>query len=776
VKITRRQFLKGSATTTAIIGLSTKSHSMELALGNQSYDYIKRGTARDRIFTCSPLYPHDNPLEAWIDDDPMAPANLLTGAKGRRVVELSGITESVRSRGRLSAAEASAWMQLDNGDRLQRPLKRVGARGAGQWKEVSWQEAQVEIAAALKSYPGAETALLVGKDTSAGAWDRFMRTMASNTVIALSSTANRQAAWQQAWGEGDSIPDLAHTHYVLNFGSNFFVTFPDYAADAMDGRMLRRAKIVTFDPRCSKTAGLSDEWVPIRPGTDGLVALAMVNYLLAQGWTNEAAITKLSNLSVPRLRQELKQYSLEHAEEVSGVPALTIRRIAREFAESGRGCIVSGAGTSGHANGFDTERALMLLPLVMGYIEIRGGNCLPREIQLGRIEPVPSAPDMRNPAEHPYRFPADAGKRYPVGVLFGYNTNPAFDAPAAALWRNVLADEHRVKLFVAIGTFRNETFELADLILPEAHWLERNEPVQGSGSLLPWVSLRQRTVDPPGQVKELREILRDIVLATGDADKTRYWQFTDTQSWMDAQLDGIADLKREGGARLMAKHSGVWPTYGYLHPELRRIVNEEGEEVLPKYGARVKLKLDPFPHWKQPADTAAANGDLILLVHGSDYHAGDASANDKIIMETTLANHVHINFKTAQGLGISDGDLVRVASKAGYLVTHAHVTETVRPDVVAMHRDGGHWAIGGIASGNAGPEHEDAPSNLDADVARNLWWTDIGVHPMDIILPSYDEVAGGPASGTSVRVSKGLQGDIYGTVKIDLSVLSALDT
>lgn len=748
---------------------------MELDLGNNSYNYIKRGEPRERVFSCSPLHAHDNPVQAWVDDDPMAPKNPLTNLVGRRVVEISGVTESNRSRGRVSAAEATAWMQVDSGDRLLQPLKRVGKRGAGQWQEISWQQAHEEIAAAIKASKAGETFLMRGKDTSAGAWDHFMQTLGSNSVIELDDTINQRSAWHAVWGEDVSVPDLAHTHYILNFGTNFLVSRPDYAAEALDGKMFRRARIVTFDPRCSKTAGLSDEWVPVRPGTDGVVALAMVHYLLEQGWADEAAIQRFSNLTAAGLIQELSPYTLEHAAEVSGVPALTLRSIARQFAESGRGCIITGSGTSSHANAFDTERALMLLPLVTGSLEIRGGNCRPRRVELGDIEPKPPSPDTKNPVKHAYRFPWDAGKQYPVEVLFGYNTNPAFDAPAAAVWRNTLADEAKVKLFVAIGTFRNETWELADLILPEAHWLERNEPVQGSGSLLPWVGLRQRVVDPPGEVMELREILRDIVHAGGDSAKTRYWQFQNTREWLGAQLDGVAGLKQDGGWELVAKHSGVWPIYGYLHPEVRRIVDEQGEEVWPEYGKPVKMNLDPFPHWQAAKDTVTAEGELTLLVHASDYHAGDASANDKVIMEITLANHLHINVKMAESLQIADGDLVRVTSKAGYLVTHAHLTQTIRPEVVAMHREGGHWSIGGVASGKAGPKHEDSRANIDADVARNLWWSDMGVHPMDIILPVFDEKGGGVASATSVTVKRAEDGDIYGMVEVDASALLAFN-
>ena len=765
MKINRRLLLKGSAGSIAALGIAKQAGAMELALGNESYNYIKR-EPRERVFTCSPMHAHDNPVVAWVEQDPLT-KNILTGRPGRLVVELSGVTESVRSRGRVSASEASAWLQLYDGDRLRKPLKRAGARGSGKWQEVSWQQAYQEIAQAIaKSKPEA-IALLHGKDTSAGTWERFLHTLGSNNTISLSGTTNRQAAWKVAWGAPDSIPDLAHSHYILNFGTNFLVTQPDYAAEAMDGRLYRRAKIVTFDPRCSKTAGLSDEWVPLRPGTDGIVALAMVNYLLQQGLCNKDAIVRCSKFGIDDLVKELKPYTLELAAQTSGVEALTIRSIARQFAESERGCILTGSGTSGHTNGYDTERALMLLPLVTGGFEVQGGNCLPRELALGTIEPQPPRPSGENRIQQPHRFAQEAGRKYPVDVLFGYNTNPAFDAPAAAAWRQTLADEGRVKLFVAIDSFRNETWDLADLILPEAHWLERNEPVVGQGSLLPWVGLRQQVSTPAYESRELREILCDIVHAGKDPQAGKYWEFGDTKEWLAQQLGGVPGLKQDGGWELMAKHSGVWPIYGYLHPEIRRIVDEKGEEVLPIYGKPMKLDLNPFPHWKAAEDTVVASGELTLVIHASDYYASDASVNNKVIREATIANHLHINHATAQGLAIEDGDLIRVSSKAGYLVTKAHLTQTIRPDVVAMHKGGGHWGIGTVANGTAGPDHEGADNNPDADIEHNLWWSDNGVHAMDLILARFDAIGGGAACATAVTVKKAQPGDKYGKVNVD---------
>jgi len=770
-KTTRRQFFKRSAATVATIGLAKQAEAMELELGNHSYNYIKRGEERQRVFSCSPVTPHDNPVEAWLENDKSTPANPLTGRHEAQVVEISGITESVRSRGRVSAAEVSAWLQLTDSDRMLKPLKRAGKRGAGQWREISWSQALKEIADAIKASPPEAIALLHGKDTSAGAWPRFLHTLGSNTRINLDGSFNKKAAWQALWNAPESVPDLAHAHYVLNFGSNFMVTYPDYAADAMDGRIMRRAKIVSFDPRCSKTAGLSDEWLAVKPGTDGIVALAMVRYLLKQGWVDKYAILKQSDVRLAALRQAVDKYTLEHAEAESGVPLQSMRRVAREFYESKRGCVVIGAGVSDHANGFDTVRAISLLSLVTGNIESQGGNCLPRTITLGALNPVPEM-RIENPVDRPARFPLDVGKAYPANVLFHYNCNPAFDATGSALWRNTLADESRIPFIVSIGAFKNETAELADIVLPEAHWLERNEPVQSHGGLLPWVGLRQQVVKAPAQVKELRSILRDIVHSIGKPEMSQFWQFRSTQTWMGAQLDGVAGLKQDGGWKLMAKHSGFWPIYGYLHPEKRRIVDEQGEEVLPEYGKPTQLTLFPFPHWQAAADTRRDEHELTLILHASDYHADDASANNKIIAETSLANHLLMNYDKMMALGLADGELVRVTSAMGYLVTRLRVTQMIWPDVVAMHRDGGHWSIGGIANGTAGPKQAKMRINTDNDINHNLWWADMGVHPTDIITPTFD-AAGGGAMATAVQVEKAKADDAYGDVHVNPDKLAA---
>jgi len=774
--ISRRQFFKRSAAGAAVVTAAStaeQAQAMEMELGNHSYNYIKRGKERKRIFSCSPMTPHDNPVEAWVEDDPLSPPNLLTNKPGPKVVEISGVTESIRSRGRISAAEASSWLQLEDNDRLLKPLKRKGKRGSGTWQEISWEQALSEIVTAIKASKPSETALLRGKDNSGGDLDRFMHTLGSNTVISLHGNINQRAAWLGTWGKAESIPDLAHSHYILNFGSNFLVTHPDYAAEAMDGRDLRRARIVTFDPRCSKTAGLSDEWVPLRPGTDGIVALAMVRYLLKMNWADRKAVSRYSNYSVVALEKAVDQYSLEKAAEVSGLTEKRIRQIAREFAESGRGCILTGAGVSGHSNGFVTEQALMLLLLVTGNIEVQGGNCYPRTIELGPVIPEPPIV-LVNPVQFPARFPLDVGKDYTVRVLFTYNCNPAFDAPGSALWRKTLADEAKVSLLVAIGTFKNETAELADIVLPQAHWLESNEPVQSHGSLLPWVGLRQQVVEIPGEAKELRQILRDIVQAIGNPEQAKYWQFIDTKDWLEQQLSGIPGLQKDGGWQLMAEHSGVWPIYGYLHPEKRRIVNEQGEEVFAQYGIPAHMEFAVFPNWEEAVDTKRKDKELTLLLHASDYLVDAASANNKVMMEMSLANHLHLNYETGKDQGLADGDLVRVTSKVGYLVTRVLLTQTVRPDVVTMHHDGGHWSIGGVASGKAGPKHEGEAPSPDQDINHNLWWTDVGVHPMDLIFPVYDTLGGGGALATAVTLNKAQAGDQYGTVHVDEARMLAL--
>lgn len=780
-RLTRRQFLQiGGATLAAGALPNELAQAMELDQGGRSYSYARVALDRKKTaYTVSPFSKLKTPQQIFFEDG--------------KVVSSAGFLDHPATRGRCAPVDLVAHLTASDPDRLLFPLKRDGKRGEGRWKKITWQQALEEIAKGMQAATAKSASavwLLRGEDSSDGAWKRFMNTVGSPSVVGLTDDASKKAGQMATWGEEMEVPDFANARYVLNFGSNLMETFPAYAGALADGRADKRAKLVTFDPRLSMTAGRSDEWVPVLPGSDGVVALAMANVIMQEGLADTAFINAWTNVKADVLAKHLAQFTPEMAEQESGVKAETIRRIAIEFASEKPATVFSYRGASSHANGTETERACMLLPIITGNIEVKGGYCLPRRIKWDEVKPVPSEPSRHAAESRPALFPyAARSGQAKVGVLFSYGCNPAHNAAAAPYWSEALKDEKAVPLAVAIGTHMSETAALADIVLPEASYLECNEPVS-SPSLFPWLAVRTPVVDLPGEVRELKVILRDIVQAVdkdGHRGMKKYWEFENAEEWLAKSLEGIAALKADGGIDTV-KDNGVWPAYGSLDAKTGKVLDKDGKPLRAEYGkykkagfatASKKIEIatsasrkggaEGMPSWRKPANLAPA-GDkakLFLVTFAPPSHAAIASANNKYLVEKTHFNHCQINKKTAQGLGIKDGDLVRVTSAVGHLVTRAQVTQSIHPQVVAMAAGFGHTAGGRVARKESRriPEWEVVAE--DRDVRFNLWWEDSGVNVAAIIPAFADAASGSAAMACAVGVEKAAAGDNYGDVKVD---------
>lgn len=783
-KINRRQFLKiGGTTAVTVAGLNKSAQAMELEKGERDYNYARVAALREPAYTVSPYGKLKSPIEVFVEG-------------GNKVVRVAGHPVHIASRGRSKALDLVSHESLRDPDRLLHPMKRAGKRGDGKWKVIGWEEALSEIAGKIgsASSPDAITAV-IGEDGGGGEFARFMNTFASSSLYQLSGDANKKMGQRLTWGEEIETPDFANSNYILNFGSNLFETFEPFAQTLVDGRTDNHAKLITFDPRMSMTAGKSDEWLPIVPGTDGLVALAMANVIMQEGLADTAFINRWTNFTADKLANHLAQFTLEMAEEESGISADKIRKIAIEFAKAGPATVFSYRGASSHTNGVYTERAIMLLPIITGNVEVKGGYCLPRRITWNDLKPTP--PKAKGSSgNNGSDFLSDLKSgALDATVLFNYNTNPAYSAVGSALWREVLKDESLVPLSVSIGSVMSETASLSDIVLPEALFFERFEPVSSPTSLMPWVATRIPIVESPEDVKELPIILKEIVDAVdsdGDKGFAKYWDFEDTESLSTSYFEGVSAMAEDGGFGAMEDYS-LWPVYGAVDTATGRFVNEDGGPIEADYGLHkknngfntaskkieiysAKLKkhgLEPLPTWVKPENHQSDEEDgLIFVTYKTAYQAGSATANNKYLAEKTHLNHCMINKETAHEKGLKDGALVRLESKAGYIVTKIRATNAIRPGVVAMAASSGHWSFGSVAM--ADPHHKSPWTNgVDPDAHYNLWWRDNGVNPNDIFPLFIDPVGGGASMSFIVKVDAAKSGDKYGDVKADTKSHSA---
>lgn len=273
-------------------------------------------------------------------------------------------------------------------ERLLYPIQRVGKRGEGQWKRISWEEATKEIGDRMKATreSGHPERFIFhyGRDKTQGFTSRF--TNAFGTPNRLNRRAicsnNRRAPLMSVYGRDFEweTQDLANTSFILNFGCNPMEAYQGGLAmmhRIQSARVDNGARMVSFEVRPTATVNVSDEYFPVMPGSDGAVAFAMCNVIIDEGLANQDFWNRWSNVSLETIKDHIKEWTPEWAETVSGVPAADIRRLAIEFAKAAPRCTtISGRGSAKHYNGAQADRAIHMLDIMVGNIGKEGGMCL----------------------------------------------------------------------------------------------------------------------------------------------------------------------------------------------------------------------------------------------------------------------------------------------------------------------------------------------------------------------------------------------------------------
>jgi thiosulfate reductase/polysulfide reductase chain A len=273
-------------------------------------------------------------------------------------------------------------------ERILYPLKRVGKRGEGKWKRVTWDEAYSEIVARLKPLrengTPEEFVFHYGRDKTKGVTKHFTNTFGTPHRLNRRSicSSNRRAPLMSFYGREFEweTQDLENTKYVVNFGGNPYEAYQGglfMVHRLQKARVEKGAKLVTFEVRPSNTASKSDEFHTLMPGTDGAVAGAMLHTILKEGLEDKAFWERWSNYPLEDLRKQVETYTPEWAEKESGVPAADIKRIAIEFAKAAPACCtMSNRGSAKHYNGMQADRLIRTLDVLVGNVGKPGGYCL----------------------------------------------------------------------------------------------------------------------------------------------------------------------------------------------------------------------------------------------------------------------------------------------------------------------------------------------------------------------------------------------------------------
>ena len=605
----RREFLKLGAAAAALastLGNKGAVAQTKAALARDGADFsYLTGTEREALPTvCAQCFSRC-PAVAYVEQE--------------RLVKIEGQPKSVRTRGKLCARGQAGVDQLYDPDRILYPLKRVGKRGEGKWKRITWPEALEELVARLRVLrdEGRPENFMVHHGWISASSDRLINkvflpaygtaTVANQTCLGQSG---RQTAFDLTWGGSEDSWDFDNTNFILNFGSNVIEAHTNHVALSQRLALAlsdRHIRVVTFDVRLSNTANKSSRWVPIRPGTDLAVVLAMCQVVMdedlylgaGEAFLEFCKVTPWPDASVAdkvaALKAHLAQYTPQWAEEISGVPAPTIRETAIEFATTKPACIISSRGATANYNGVETERAIQMLAAITGSVDTPGGRCLAvvpewRHPSGPEDKPEPRKLDILNGFEGDVAFPTRGvghkvfemirnGRAGRPEVYLWYTYNPVYANGDVQANIDVLGDESLIPYAVCVSPFYDESAALADLILPDTTYLESYDFEDGiSPTQTPEFAVRQPVVPPMGEARDFKDVCCELAKRLGIP-----LGFDSGEKFVEASCRLTPEVARKAGGFTGMKRNGVWsdanalPRYDSYRQEVApAALNEDG--------------------------------------------------------------------------------------------------------------------------------------------------------------------------------------------------------
>lgn len=629
---------------------------------------------------------------------------VLAKVENGRVVKLDGNPEHPHSRGRLCARGQSGLMATYDPDRVLQPLIRVGPRGGGIFRQASWDEALDLVASKMsdiKERYGPEAMVFSSThNLSQVQFENLLNAFGSpNYGTQRSLCFNAMVtAFLLTYGVEEPARNYDDAEFILLVGRNLLEAISTSETAALMDAVGRGAKLVVLDPRFTKTASKAHEWIPIRPGTDAAFLLAMINVMVTEELA-DCEFVKQYVVGCEDLPQAMAEYTPAWAEGITGVPAATIRRIAREYgAARHRALAHPGWRTSNFVNSFQAERAIAALNAMSGNVLTPGG-CLAAEdpeasgVPLGK-PPQPPYPRISSlrldgvPWQHPlvplklgiFQNLRDAilsGEPYQARGWFISRQNPVLSIPERAKTIEAIG---KLDFIAVVDIALNDTAWYADVVLPEASYLERYDPLM---ALEGKVYIRQPVIEPQGEARSALWIYKQLGERLGLGD---FFQYDDEEDYLRQQLAPLGldlDLLKARGVL----DSGIEP-----EPEGEIVFNTPSGKIEIYSETLARAGYSPWPTWEEAP--APGPSEFYLLSGKVGQHTQTATQNNLYLHQVEDPPRLWIHPQPAEERGIRTNSRVRVTSPVGQIEVEALVTEGIRPDCVYMTVGYGHLSKG----------------------------------------------------------------------------------
>lgn len=642
--------------------------------------------------------------------------------KDGRFVKSAGMKESPINRGRLCPRAHAAPQWVYSPERLKYPLKRAGKKGEGKFERISWDEAIGIIADTLcdqkKKYGPETLAILSPAKRSYNEYAKRLLTVHGSPNYGHSGICAMQRAFSFMYTLADwPGVDLDDSDLIIYWGRQpVFSGITSGAPAKLVSAKERGAKIIAIKPSVEPDAGMADIWVPVRPGTDAALALAMLHVVINECLIDNAFVEQWC-YGFDRLQTHVQKYPPEWAEEITGVPAGQIREVARLYAGTKRAAIDLGNGVEHAPASNNAIRAIAILIAITGHLDRPGGNLLagfsgvvstmPRlkDISLreryteelvdklvGPEFPKEFQPFLEGLSSVYYRIfdSVLTEKPYPVRAVIAPGTQPSVSTRGS---KRVVEALKKLDFYVVADVTRTADMNYADIVVPLATPYETDHPFEAEvGRII----ARNRVIEPLGEYKSMYQFFLDLGVRMGyEAD---FWN-GDMREAMNEQLAPL-DMTID---ELRRYPTGItFPSAPKRYENYEKIFRRKSTRLssgpfLPHGKVEIynttfeAAGFNPLPEWKELPEGITATPDLVkrypLIL--SDYHASKNytaswQRNVPYLREIQPYPVLHIHPDTAAARGIEDGDRIIVESPHGWMKVHAQIYPGIRPDTVMI--------------------------------------------------------------------------------------------
>jgi anaerobic selenocysteine-containing dehydrogenase len=614
-----------------------------------------------------------------------------------RLVRVSAMKEHPVHRLCVKSSAIADWIYSPK--RITKPLKKVN----GEWQETSWDDALGIIAARLgelKAEYGPKSLVVHQGEPLIGTEVPRMAIRFCSLFGTPNYTSGASLCFvAKAIGHGLSVnrrmfplfPSYKKTRCVVVWGRN-----PEESKVGEEFEVLaaqkRGAKLIVVDPRVTRLAKKAGLHIQLRPGTDGALALALMNVIITEELYDKDFVEKWT-LGFDKLKEHVKGYSPEAVAGITGISADKIKQFARIYATTKPATITQGVSLDHCINGVQNSRAVSILIAITGNLDVSGGNTysypLPQtslrvkgrvkvEEAIGADYPI-FTKFVSETTAMPVPDAILTGKPYPVKALIVQACNPVITWPDSG---KVVRALEKLDFLVVSDLFMTETAEMADIFLPATAFLERKIIMDYATKGTPLFMLGQKAIEPPPECKEDWQVWAELGRKMGYAD---YFPWRDSDELLSYLLKPTGITLQQ----LEQNPSGV--IYG---DERQRKYEEEGfatpsgraeifSPTLAAYG------YDPLPTFAPPAKLPVEypfnliTGTRTVAFTHSQYR--DINKLTKLVPEPLA----EINPQSAKELGIADGEKIAVETASGSITLKAKITPEILPGVVSLQHG---WA------------------------------------------------------------------------------------